>query len=62
VRKILKEIKEVENEPRLALFHWRIRLRSAYIKIKAAACLMFLRWWWWCPFFFNFNFFFVCYM
>jgi hypothetical protein len=55
--KDFKNIKEVANAPGLALCYWRIRLCSADFKIKAVACLMFLRWWWWrSPFFFNFYF------
>jgi hypothetical protein len=45
--KDFKNIKEVANAPGLALCYWRIRLCSADFKIKAVACLMFLRWWWW---------------
>jgi hypothetical protein len=57
--KEFKRIKEVANAPGLALVYRWIRLSSTDVKIKTAACLMFLRWWWWSLLFFYFNFFLV---
>jgi hypothetical protein len=54
--KDFKRNKEVANAPGLALCYWWNMLCSADIKIKAVACLMFLRWWWWSPCLFNFYF------
>jgi hypothetical protein len=56
--KEFKRIKEVANAPGLALVYRWIRLGSADVKIKTAACLMSLRWWWWSLLFY-FNFFLV---